>query len=65
MKSETTYTIEVTQGPTGAIIDRFEITLDDSLDSKEQTKIINEEMKRRLKQAQGTIQPDSNSNVDE
>jgi hypothetical protein len=42
---KTTHIIEVTQGVTGPIIDRFTIDLDDDLDVDE---LINEEMHRRL-----------------
>jgi len=44
----TTHYIEVTQGITGPVIDRFTIELDDNLDSDDQTRIIREEMHRRL-----------------
>jgi len=51
----TTYTIEVTQGVTGPVIDRFTIDLDDDLDSKEHTRLIHEKMNRRLEE-RSTVQ---------
>jgi len=42
-----THIIEVTQGITGLIIDRFTIDIDDDLDSDDQTRIIRGEMNRR------------------
>jgi len=38
---QTTYTIEVTQGVTGPIIDRFTINLNDDLDVDEKTDSLN------------------------
>jgi len=49
---KTTRIIEVTQGITGPVIDRFTIDIDDDLDSDEQTRIIKEEMNRRIKKGE-------------
>ena len=49
---KTTHIIEVTQGITGPVIDRFTIDIDDDLDSDEQTRIIKEEMNRRIKKGE-------------
>jgi len=49
---KTTHIIEVTQGITGPVIDRFTIDIDDDLDSDDQTRIIREEMHRRLSTVQ-------------
>ena len=49
---QTTYTIEVTQGVTGPIIDRFTINLNDDLDVDEQDRLIKQEMHRRLNEKQ-------------
>ena len=46
----TTHYIEVTQGITGPVIDRFTIELDDNLDATEQHRIFNEEARRRLEE---------------
>jgi len=52
---KTTRIIEVTQGITGPVIDRFTIDIDDDLDSDDQTRIIREEMHRRLNE-RSTVQ---------
>jgi len=49
---KTTRIIEVTQGITGPVIDRFTIDIDDDLDSDEQTRIIKEEMNRRIEKGE-------------
>lgn len=53
--TKTTHIIEVTQGITGPVIDRFTIELDDNLDSAEQHRIFNEEARRRLEE-RSTVQ---------
>ena len=47
-----THIIEVTQGVTGPVIDRFTIDLDDDLDVDRRDQLIKEEMHRRLHEAQ-------------
>lgn len=54
--SKTTYTIEVQQGDWGPIIDRFTIDLDDELNSKEQTRLIHEKMRKRLEEKKRQLQ---------
>ena len=49
-----THIIEVTQGLTGSVIDRFTIDLDDDLDVDERDRLINEEMHRRLYESHQT-----------
>ena len=51
----TTHYIEVTQGITGPVIDKFTIELDDDLDATEQHRIFNEEARRRLEE-RSTVQ---------
>ena len=49
---QTTHIIEVTQGITGPIIDRFTIDLDDDLDDDEKYRLMQEEAYRRLNEKQ-------------
>jgi hypothetical protein len=49
---KTTYTIEVTQGVSGPIIDRFTIDINDDLDADERYSLIQKQAYRRLNDTQ-------------